>query len=214
VTVLDADNRLTADYRTRVAAAIPSGVVVPDEFWTSLTEIIVGYVSFDRHYRRYPIAAERKRWKRIGDAVETLGVDLRRLRRETPWSDPDPLWPNRALAALWEVREKVEGKAKYHGTFGRRQNSHRNFLYGGVLDCWIQLGRELRRSRDPKNKNKAGGPTVRFFVACVAPVLGEKMVGPEGIVDIIKREKKGRAHLKRELKRLRQRWEREGPMGF
>ena len=208
--VLDEDDRLTVDYQAWVASAIPPEVKVPESFWSDLTQIIVGYTRFEHRRENYPIKQQRKRWQRIGAAVETLGAELRRLRRATPWRDPDPLWPNRALAELREVRLRVEIHNRYHKiwtTFRGRQNPHREFLYWGVLCCWIdQLGGELCYSRSATNE--VGGPTVEFFVACVAPVLGDKMIGLEAIAKIIDREKKGRARVER----LRRQWEKDGGM--
>jgi hypothetical protein len=205
VIVLDADDRLTAGYRARVALAIPPEVKVPEAFWSYLNEIIVGYIRFEHRRENYPIKKERKRWQRIGAAVEALEAELRRLQREMPSSDSDPLWPNRALAALWEIRRKVATRNRYHEiwtTFRGRQNPYRDFLYGGVLRCWTDwLGGELRYSRSATNE--VGGPTVGFFVACVAPVFGDAMVQRESIADIIDRERAEREHIEREVKRLR-----------
>jgi hypothetical protein len=41
----------------------------------------------------YPSAKERKRWRRIDKLTEQLAQEMRKLRRETPWNDSDPLLP-------------------------------------------------------------------------------------------------------------------------
>jgi hypothetical protein len=206
MTVLDADGRLTEAYREAVAAAIPTGVDVPDAFWADLQEIIVGFKWFRARHTSYPIAAERQRWKRIGNAVETLRADLRRLRRETSRTDSDAMWCTRALKALLEVQDKVKTRAAYHASwaaFSGQQDPHKEFLYWGVLRCWTdRLDRNLGTSRS-STKGTVEGPLIRYLTACLAPVLGDEMVRPRGLAHIIHREKKCRAHTEREKRWLR-----------
>jgi hypothetical protein len=188
----DVVDGLTAEHRAHIVAALLPNKVMTPEAWAELEEYVVGYRIFETRRTTYPIDEERKRWKRLGDTVEAAAVELRRLRRETLWTDPDPMWPNRALAALREVHQKVEMRAAFHGIwsfFGGRQNPHREFLYWGVMRVWTdRLRGELRYSNSPEGPS---GPLVRFFVACVEPILGKQTPGA-GIADIIEREREAR----------------------
>jgi hypothetical protein len=168
------------------------------EAWADLAEIIVGYRTFEYRRTPYPIAAERKRWQRIDDLTTKLAAELRLLRRQMPWpadpgAEPHPLWFKRGLAALWEIKNEVEIRAGYHAIWRAhraRQNPHREFLYGGVLRVWTdRLGGELKYSISAGGK--PGGPLVRFFLACVEPVLAAE-TPRTGIADIIDRERKAR----------------------
>jgi hypothetical protein len=188
----DVADGLTPEYCARIEAALPPGVMMTPEAWIELNEILVGYHIFRTRHASYPIVEERKHWKRLGKAVDAAAAELRRLQRKTPWSSPDPGWINRALAALWEVRRKVETRAAYHqiwSAFGRRQNPHREFLYWGIMRVWTdRLGGKLRYSNSPG----PSGPLVQFFLACVEPILGGETPGA-GIADIIDRERESRA---------------------
>jgi hypothetical protein len=182
--------RAPSDHRAGIEAALPPGKVMTPEAWGELEEVIDGYRLFEIRRTTYPIIEERKRWQRLGKAVDEAAAELRQL----PRSDPDPAWPDRALAALIEVHGKVETRAAFHEiwtAFGRRQNPHRDFLFWGVMQVWTDhLGGELRYS-----KAKGGtviGPLVRFILACVEPVLGDA-TPHAGIADIIDRERDARA---------------------
>jgi hypothetical protein len=123
---------LDDNHRARIEASLPPGVKMTPEAWADLAEIVRGYLALSAGRADYPIEEERARWARIGDAVERLAVELRRLRRESPWDGPDPGWINRALTALWEVRGKVETHNAWHGTwsaFGGRRQPHRELLF-------------------------------------------------------------------------------------
>jgi hypothetical protein len=180
---------LTPEHCARIGAALPPSVVMTPEAWVELNEIVVGYHVYQTRHASYPIGAERKRWRRLSRSVEAAAVELRRLRRETLWTDPDPLWPNRALTVLLDLHRKIETRAAFHDiwrAFGRRQNPHREFLYWGVMRVWTdRLGGELRYSTKGSTHY---GPLIRFFVACVEPILEEQAPRISAIADIIERE--------------------------
>jgi hypothetical protein len=189
--MLAEDGGLTDEHRASIEAALPDGVTMTEEAWADLTEIVDAYHLFKRRRTTYPIAEERKRWKRLGDAADKTSAELRQLAAEkgsAPWLD-------RALAALEEVSRKVEARAAFHFTwsaFGRRQNPHREFLFGGIMRVWTdRLGGELHFSRPPRG-GLPSGPLVRFLQACLEPVLGDDAPA-EGIADIIERERRARA---------------------
>jgi hypothetical protein len=186
---------LSDEHRASIEAALPPDVIMSPEAWDDLVEIINSYRSFEHHRTTYP--KERKRWKRLDDAVEQAAVELRRLRCETPWSD----LANRALTALWDIHCKVEEERAAFCTiwdaFNRRKNPYRQvFLYGGIMRVWTdRLGGELRYSNKPGKPPY--GPLVRFLKACLEPLLGDQTPNA-GIADIIERERVIRAWLRSE----------------
>lgn len=203
---------LTAEHRARIVAALLPRKAMTPEAWADLDEIIVGYRIFATRHTAYPIVEQRKHWGRLGKAVNIAEAELRWLRREVARSDPDPKWRSRALTALREVRRKVEAReasAGFHDvwrTFRRRSNPDNEFLYWGVMWVWTdRLGGKLRYSNSPEGA--PSGPLVRFFVACVEPILGNKTPGA-GIADIIDREREARAKSEDDKRQQRER------MGF
>jgi hypothetical protein len=124
---------------------------------------------------------------RIGNLTTKLAAEIRLVPRQAPWSA-------RALDMLGEVNNAVEIRTAYHAiwrAFRGTQDPHREFLYWGVLRVWTdRLGRELKYSMS--RRGKPGGPLVRFFTACVAPVLGVDETPQAGIADIIDRESESR----------------------
>ena len=116
---------LTAEHRARIEAVLaPEGRVMTPEAWAELEEFVVCYRIWETRRTTYPIDEERKRWKRLGEAVDTVADEL---RREKLWASPDPTWRDRALTMLSKVRRKVELRALLHKAWGspfsRRQTS-------------------------------------------------------------------------------------------
>ena len=105
------------------------------------------------------------------------------------------------------IRRKVEALAAFHdiwSAFGGRQNPHRALLYWGVMRVWTdRLGGELRYSTEGPTHH---GPLIRFFVACVEPILGEQMPSISTIADIIDRERNARAKTEDEKRQWHERW--------
>jgi hypothetical protein len=185
--VIDPYGDFTQAYREAVAAAIPAGVKVPEQFWGVLRTKIELFLQM--HDRRLRAPLSRRRWARIGRLVEELGAEMRIERQTTPWAYYDPLWPNRALAGLWEIKSKVDAYAGYFQiaaeAFSRGHDPHRECLYQSVLDLWwAELGQWIGYSTDADTYQR-GGPTVRFFRACVEPLLGQ--LSDEAIRDAIRR---------------------------
>jgi hypothetical protein len=185
---------LSDQHRAAIVATLPSGETMAPEAWVALEEIIVGYRSFETRRTTYPIVEERKRWERLGKAVDAAIAELCQLRQTETWT-------NQALAALREVHNKVESRAAFHdiwSAFGRRQNPHREFLFWGVMRVWTDhLGGELRYSMSDGIPH---GPLVRFMRACIEPVLGDA-TPTVGIADIIERERTARDWVEAEKRR-------------
>jgi len=141
----------------------------------------------------YPFAKERKRWLRIDKLTERLAQEMGKLRRETPWSDPDPLLPYGVLPVLWDLhmRAQVRLQRLDRRAFRGTQDPHREALYAGVLRVWTEdLNGELQYSRN--RQGMPTGPLIRFLTACVEPILGEE-TPRAGVADIIDRERNRRA---------------------
>ena len=171
--VLDGGRQLVETYREAVAAAIPAGAEVSELFWCELQARISLFLQM--HDRRLRVPLSRRRWERIDQLTQELAAEMRILRRTTPWAYYDPLWPNRALKGLWEIAAKCEAYLAYHRVkaeaFSRGYDPHQ-YLYQSVPDLWSSLGQWVGYSTDV-DTGRRGGPLVRFFRACVEPLLGE-----------------------------------------
>jgi hypothetical protein len=192
---------LTAEHRARIAAALPRGKVMSSEAWAELEECVVGYRIFETRRLTYPIVKHRKYREHMDKAVATVILGL---CRDDMWPGDTTWWRPDALAAMSAIRRRVEALAAFQDMWGkpfsRRQNPDREFLYWAVMRVWTDhLGGELRYSKS----RKPSGPLIRFFVARVEPILGDKTPGA-GIGDIIDREKKSRAKGE-----ANKRWQRE-----
>src|SRR5262245_10174889 len=67
---------------------------------------------------------------------------MRKLRRETPWNDPDPLLPNRVLTVLWDLLMRAQIRLEWLDTlraFRGTQDPYRKALYSGVLRVWTEV---------------------------------------------------------------------------
>jgi hypothetical protein len=199
---------LTAEHWQAISAAIPSHVKA-EANWAELEpivraeldEAIVLFRAQSARRQRYPIAAERRRWNRVGDLTNKLETELRMLRELKPPSDPDPPWLLQALAALRRVNNRVQDVAAWHETWAAFRGTkypYREHLYRDVLCVWTgRLNGRLENYWITKGEPR--GPLVEFFVACVRPVLGDKTPRRGGIVDIIERERERRQRFREEL---------------
>jgi hypothetical protein len=91
-----------------------------------------------------------------------------------------------------------------HSVEGRRDEA-RKLLYGRVLGIWTDcLGGKLvtstARGRAPY------GPLVRFFDAIVRPLLGDKAPSPYAIRSIVKKERRWRQGVARQMLEDRQKY--------
>jgi hypothetical protein len=189
---------LSEDHRKAVTAAIPSDVVVPPKFWPDLEAAIDVFCALKDHRTKRPPPSERKRWSRIEKLVDKLAGELRVIKRRTTY---ETLWPNQALLALWEIKRIAEAGCvateMLSVPFKGRRDPHRAHLFAAVLDLWVlQLGRTLSYSRS--QNGQPGGPLIRFFKACLDPVLdGDKPPTAHTIASIIDRERRRRSRDRR-----------------
>lgn len=202
------EHRLTTDHWQAISAAIPPHIKTKAN-WAKLElrvradldEAIVLFRALSARRQRYPIAAERRRWNRIGDLTNKLETELQMLRELKPPSDPDPPWLPQALAALRRVDNGVQDVTAWHETwaaFRGTKHPYREHLYHDVLRVWT---RRLKGRLENYwiTKGEPRGPLVEFFVACVRPVLGDMTPRRGGIVDIIERERERQQRFREEL---------------
>jgi len=209
-TVYDANSReLELSYKRAVKEALPSGADPPNKFWRDLAEVVAAFLVAQQN--RAGLPDKIKRCQRTDALVTKLGKELRDLRRETPWDSANPMWPNRILAQIWELKEWAEAQIAAYETineefFAGKQNAHNEALYIGLLDLWERgLGQKLRTSRRSLAEGKPQqvlGPLVRFFHVCVTP-LGITLTA-NAIDDIVDRQKR-RKTKHRKLAKIR-RW--------
>lgn len=173
---------LAADYRRAVAEAIPDGTIVPATFWSDLADAVVDYfvqTDDDERPRKFILESMRD----IGKSIDRLGEELG-LVRYLQLEPLDALID--LLSALGRAKVEVELHAGRYGRMiaaYRGHNPHRQELYSAVLQLWCHtLGQGLRCSLD--------GPLIKFFLACVGPVLGGDTPGPSAIIKIVDREKR------------------------
>jgi hypothetical protein len=190
VSALDDINagELATAHKTAVAQALPLGVEPPEEWWRELASVVVDYLVLQEYETERPPKHILEAMQSIGELIDPLGEELRALRRlplSLEWGDAS----SRLLAALGPVKELAELHVKRYrrmiAAFRGRNNPHRQFLYGVVLDLWYRgLGQELSYSR---TKGTPSGPLIRFFAAVVGPILGDKAPSAHGIAKIIDR---------------------------
>ncbi len=192
--VYDGNTRQFAEsYRRGVREALPTNLSPTDAFWTALADMVASYSAMTERRERRPPKRELERWKRIGALVDKLGGDLREVRRGTRWGAPDPMLANRALEALTPLKLAAEAHVAGYAMLnaaGRGHNPLRRFLFGAVLDLWAGLGLETRYSRS--REGTPTGPLLRFFNACVGPILGDEAPSTFGVALIVDREKRRR----------------------
>jgi hypothetical protein len=193
---------ISAEHSRDILAAIPSRMMAKGDrarleriVLMKLDKIIGTYHDvLSTRREHYPSAQERKRWRRIDKLTEQLAQEMRKLRREPPWSDPDPLLPNRVLAVLWDVHRRAQVRLEWLDTFRAfrgTQDPYRQSLYSRVLRVWTEdLNGQLQYSRN--RQGKPTGPLVRFLTACVEPILDQE-TPRAGVADIIDRERNRRA---------------------
>lgn len=184
---------LTAKQFRDIEATIPPGAKMTPKAWAKLDEILRGYHVWSERHARYD-ANQGKRWARFNKLVEALAEETRIIKRQVPWAEPDPHWPDRLLSTLWVAHEKAVPRIEYYttrGAFSGTKNPYRAALDSGVLTVWTkQLRGELSYTVSPED-GEVRGPLIDFMVACLTPVLGDA-IPRRGLADIIQRERRRR----------------------
>jgi hypothetical protein len=166
---------ISPEHQHAIQDAIPAGVEVPAEFWRDLDTAINLYRIQQERRAAKPPRSEQKRWQRIEDLVDKLAAELRAARMGISWEHGDPLWPNRAIEALWGIKQQANANREGHEALGfgfeRRANPHRARLCDAICDLWsIHLKQKLTYSM--RSNGVPRGPAIEFVEACLEPVLG------------------------------------------
>jgi hypothetical protein len=182
-------------------------VAVPEGFWRGFELAIAVFEVMHERRTNRPPRRERDRWQRIEKKIYALADEIWKLKKETPWREEgDLLQPTLdALDALWKFQLHAEAWRIANEMMTRRAIDS-EVLYHSILDLWcapfpdrkpldqqIDLGQPLQYSRS--KRRPPYGPLIRFFSACVGPVLGDAAPSAEGIAKIIDRHRHG--NLKR-----------------
>ena len=182
---------LTEEHRRVIAAAIPPGIDVPEEFWRDLEADIDFFNRLQQHHVDRPPAHEWKRWQRVEKLANELDHELRALKG-------DEMWPDRVLQACWELKAYAETRRTGYKTlaplFRGRRNMYQASLYSSICDLWTRrLGQELRYSRT--QTGMPSGPLIWFFQACSKAVLGANAPTAHAIASIIDSERLRRKRM-------------------
>jgi hypothetical protein len=174
---------LAEDYKRAIREAIPPGIEPLDAFWRELTDVISKFFIMQKcRAVRPPPAAEIKRWETIARLATTEGHQ------------------NTTRTAVKDLAEaRLAALRTIQWDFSRKKNPNNEALYFWILeDLWCRgLGQELGVS---SVKKEMPGPLIRFFAACVNPLLTEPLTA-HAIVSIRnrvrdRREKHGKTHEK------------------
>lgn len=177
---------ITEEHRRIIAAAIPPGIDAPERFWRDLETAITSFNSLQELRTEEPPVREQKRWARIEKLVDALDQELQPFKQKVPGG---------LFQALWELRVYAKGRRTGYkmltSGFKGRRNLYRESLYADVCDLWtIRLGQKLRYSM---SQNRVpSGPLIRFFRACVKPILGADAPTAHTMASIITAERKRR----------------------
>jgi hypothetical protein len=134
----------------------------PKEEWRGVNKLLTQNLS-----------ALRKEWQQVDKRLTELADIYRWLKRITPWTVPDPEWPQRNLLALKPLRQQAEAMVKEYDARLRalqaRRNPAREWLFGRLFQIWTdcfdgKLAVTTSRGKPPS------GPLVRFVRAVLTPL--------------------------------------------
>jgi hypothetical protein len=150
----------TPAHRAAIAAALPAGMELHDVDFAFLEVLFGDYLHLRQRRAAYPLRARRRFWDGI---------------RKQHQGEP-------ALLALADSYQAWHETAR---CFAARGNPHHDVLYYGVLRVWVDNGGRLATSTS--RTGVTTGPLVRYFLACVGPVMGTETPRPRSIPAIIRR---------------------------
>jgi hypothetical protein len=200
---------LSAEHRQAIATALKGRNVDLDRVYHVLEAKIDIFRKMQQMFPgKQPERPKRlEEWKRVYklclDLICALHAAEKDAYRQIPWGRTemvDPQWLPRVVGALAEIKEEAETQLSWDLFFGqgfaRTRDRWREYLYDGVLEIWIDVvGGDLKYSCPTRRGDKAGrsgppgGDLIRFFRACVEPVLGDDTPSVYGIAAIIRRKR-------------------------
>jgi hypothetical protein len=187
---------LTSAHRLEIAETLVGREVEFDRVYRALEDAVLRFREAGWNHEFFPPKRTRDRWRRIDKLAADLNAELMLSVLET-LNDADLREKFHALiieqqsciAALKKMRRQANLYVDMLDTRGHVR--YRQSLYNDVLQVWTGIvGGELKYSR-PKGGGEPNGPLIRFFAACLAPILGDQMPSPRGIADIIDRARSG-----------------------
>jgi hypothetical protein len=158
-------------YKQSIRAAIPAGREPTELFWLVATDIASKFRIMEKcRAARRSSAADIKRWQRIA--------------RLAPGSAEV-----RTLADI-----QISGRLAFQGDFNRKYNRNNDLLYIWILEeLWCRgLGQKLAISL---NKNATPGPLIKFFLACVNPLINKPLTA-NAVVSIIRKRREERRKVR------------------
>jgi hypothetical protein len=158
-------------YKQAIRAVFPEGSEPTELFWLTWTDMASKFPILKkcRAARRSP-GVEIKRWQRIMKLVKEGVQDAT------------------SEQIIYLVERKITSHLAFRGDFSRKYNRNNELLYIWVLeDLWCRgLGQELAISL---NEGALPGPLIRFFLACVNPLLDKPLTAHAA--DKIARKQRG-----------------------
>ena len=143
-------------YKHSIIRVVPKGVKTTAAFWLLLTDIVSKFQLMKKcRAARRPPAVEIKRWERIGKLASKV------MQNDT------------SLHVQELAKNQMEIYGAFRGDFKRKANRNNEVLYGWILeDVWCRtLGQDLGVSIN----EKVPGPLIKFFSACVDPLLSKPL---------------------------------------
>jgi hypothetical protein len=194
---------LSAEHRQAIATALEGHKVDLDRVYDVLEAKIGRFQRLEEIFPcKQPERPKRiKEWKRVYklclDLIRALRAAEKVPFRQVPsW----PIDPQRLARAVDEIQEAAETQLKWDlfvsKGFARTRHRWREYVYDTVLEIWTDVvGGDLKYSRPTRRGDKAGrsgppgGDLIRFFLACVEPILGDDTPSVHGVAAIIKRKR-------------------------
>jgi hypothetical protein len=193
---------LSAEHRQAIATALKGHKVDLQRVYHVLEAKIDRFQRLQKIFPgKQPERPKRlKEWKRVYilslDLIRALHAAEKVAYRQVPsW----PVDPQRLARVVDEIKEEAETQLHWDlfvsKGFARTRNPWREYFYDSVLEIWTDVvGGKLEYSR-PTRRGEAGrsgppgGNLIRFFRACVEPVLGDDTPSVYGIAAIIGRKR-------------------------
>lgn len=171
---------LTDEQWKAIAKTLAGREVDLDQVRRELEELFRGFQMFHARRARNPFRKERDRWRRNYKLASELVAQM---------------------PGLAEAKRQAQVRVEYYEmacqAFSGKRDPHHDFLYGGILRIWTDvIGGKLGISHPSPMKGGRSpyGPLVRYFAACVGPILANQTPGPHGIEAIVDRERRARKH--------------------